>query len=164
MVRNYKILFLLLLIFNVSCVNNKEGIYDKEKNNEVIKLKEYEIDSIQKEISKVEENIKTYKKLLLPYTVNEPLGLIVCISDPNYYTYLSFYKDSKLEDYYDGPGGSIMNGTWRFERDTIYYKTKQYIKEQKISFSDLLRESQSLKHSFNYCIVDKISENKLDKK
>jgi len=160
--KNFSILIIFLLIFNYSCINNKKSS-ELQLQEKLYKEQLQALDSIRNEISELKEKIECYKKLLLPYTVKTPLGLVVCLSDPSHYSYLSFYNNSYMEDYYSGASGKIIKGTWSFENDTIYYDSPDYFKPQKISFKDLLHESQSLTYDFNYCIVDKMPNDALDK-
>ena len=158
MIKHFTVLLLLLLVSNVSCLDESGNKSNRLSQKLIIDSKNHEIDSLKNEITQINLNIKYYRELLLPYTINEPLGLVVCVSDPNFYTYLYFYKNSYFEDFYDGPGGKVIKGTWKFENDTIYCNSKEYSSQQKICFSSLLKDSKSLKSFFEYCIVDKMEE------
>jgi len=163
MIKNFNVLVLLLFVLNISCISesgNKSNLLSKKL---FLDSKIHEIDSIKNEITQRNSNIKYYRELLLPYTINEPLELVVCVSDPNFYTYLYFYENSYFEEFYDGPGGKVIKGTWKFENDTIYCNSKEYLSPLKVSFSRVLKESKSLTSFFEYCIVDKMGEEEIKK-
>lgn len=151
----YKIAILFISIYMVSC----SGIYNEEPT-----VNEYQqkadslhiaITAMRKNIIDIKQKIESYNDLRLAENIKSPEGLVICEADPNYYTYLTFNSDSTFEDYYEGPNGTTVIGTWTFKNDTIYYNSKEYERPQKIPFKEVIAGTKSLSRGFEYCIVEK---------